>query len=224
MSDVTITENRTLVDVTITEGESDPIAVSIIYAAGGGGGGSTPVIDNLASTSATSALSANQGRVLDEGKAATASPTFTGVVSAPYFDASVAMEVQDYLRSLGYITAATYVDAGTYVKAPTIIEELETLATGSGAITVSNNGRIEKEIDGTTTFTLPSTANVSSFSLVVEQGAGGSHETLFTAGADTIEWANGTPDTTAAPAGQKDIYMFVAVTGGWLANYSTFAP
>ena len=70
MSDVTITENRTLVDVTITEGESDPIAVSIIYAAGGGGGGSTPVIDNLASTSATSALSANQGRVLDEGKAA----------------------------------------------------------------------------------------------------------------------------------------------------------
>jgi hypothetical protein len=130
-----------------------------------------------------------------------------------------------YITAASYITAGTHIEADTYVKAPTIVEELQVLASGSGSITLSNNGRIEKEIDGTTTFTLPSTASVSSFSLLVEQAApSGNHETLFTAGADTITWANGEPDTTAAPAGQKDLYMFVAVTGGWLANYTTFAP
>lgn len=36
---------------------------------GGGGGGTIEVIDNLNSASTTSALSANQGKVLDEGKA-----------------------------------------------------------------------------------------------------------------------------------------------------------
>ena len=41
------------------------------------------VVDNLTSTSTTSALSANQGKVLQDGKAPINSPTFTTIVTAP---------------------------------------------------------------------------------------------------------------------------------------------
>ncbi len=47
------------------------------------GATNTIIVDNLTSTSATSALSANQGKVLQDGKAPLASPTFTGTPAAP---------------------------------------------------------------------------------------------------------------------------------------------
>lgn len=49
----------------------------------GGGGGSVTVVDNLLSTSAVNALSANQGRLLNEGKADLNSPALTGTPTAP---------------------------------------------------------------------------------------------------------------------------------------------
>lgn len=48
---------------------------NINFGGGSGGGGSTTVIDNLQSTSTTAALSANQGRVLNEIKADTTAVT-----------------------------------------------------------------------------------------------------------------------------------------------------
>jgi hypothetical protein len=50
---------------------------------GGGGGSSVTVEDALNSTSTTNALSANQGKVLNDAKAPLVSPTFTGTVKAP---------------------------------------------------------------------------------------------------------------------------------------------
>ena len=50
---------------------------------GGGGGGGVTVVDNLLSTSATDALSANQGKALKDTKAPIDNPTFTGVPRAP---------------------------------------------------------------------------------------------------------------------------------------------
>lgn len=50
---------------------------------GGSGGSSVMVVDNLTSTSTTDALSANQGKVLQDTKAAINSPEFTGTPTAP---------------------------------------------------------------------------------------------------------------------------------------------
>ena len=55
----------------------------ILVASKGTDGTTVTVVDNLTSTSTTSALSANQGKVLQDGKAPINSPTFTTIVTAP---------------------------------------------------------------------------------------------------------------------------------------------
>lgn len=156
-------------------------------------------------------------------KAPTHSPTFTG--DATFANVNVA-NIQSSGAVNGFQAAFdTTVTAGGKVSSPSFYENLDSVVATSGTIPITKQ-RTEIAIDGTTTFELPDTGDVSSLTIIVTQGALGEHETLFDAGGglDTLTWADGTPDTTTAVADQIDIYSFIAVTGGWVATRITITP
>ena len=71
------------VDVLKTKGEGTFSSWVVALSPDPSTGQATSLVDNLESTSTTSALTANQGRVLNTTKANLDSPTFTGTPKAP---------------------------------------------------------------------------------------------------------------------------------------------
>lgn len=100
-----------------------------------GGGGSTPVIDNLASTSTTSALSANQGRVLNDGKVDKV--TGKGLSTEDYTTnektklAGIAENANNYVHPSTH--SADIITDGTTNKAYTAVEKTKLAGIATGA-------------------------------------------------------------------------------------------
>lgn len=90
------------VDVLKTKGEGTFSSWVVALSPDPSTGQATSLVDNLESTSTTSALTANQGRVLNTTKANLDSPTFTGIPKAPtpnQGDNSDALATTEYVDS-----------------------------------------------------------------------------------------------------------------------------
>ena len=106
----------------------------ILIGGGGGEGGTTTIIDNLTSTSGTSALSANQGRILDEVKSNKPTSVTAAPVTTPDYSGQIAVDATNKRTYIAEGTTSgdwkrlaetTYVDtADNYITA-TVLNNLK---------------------------------------------------------------------------------------------------
>lgn len=148
---------------------------NITFNATGGGGSSWGSITGTLSSQTDLQTALN-------GKAPTASPTFTGTVTMP---------------------------SGVALTNPTIANFTETRyapAAGSAFTVDLTNGTIQRfTTNANTTITLPASAAGKSF--VIEVAYGGAH-TIAWAGGGTLRWAGGSAPTATSVNGKIDRYVF----------------
>lgn len=128
---------------------------------GGGGGSATPVVDSLASTAVTSALSANMGNKV----ATSIGPLELGTTSAhAYSEGDCFIWTDEMVKALANIAIGDTLTAGTNVTSTTIAEELTSISIAPAttavagivkpdgdSITVDNVGTIAANCVETTT-------------------------------------------------------------------------